>query len=46
METMLPKRLVEVLQARELIPDLPRLADVSHAPARCRSPPSCLPPGR
>jgi predicted Rossmann fold flavoprotein len=31
METLLPKRLVDVLQARDLIPDLPRLADVSHA---------------
>jgi predicted Rossmann fold flavoprotein len=30
METVLPKRLVEVLQARKLVPDLPRLADVSH----------------
>jgi predicted Rossmann fold flavoprotein len=31
METLLPKRLVEMLRARDLIPDLPRLADVSHA---------------
>jgi len=31
MEALMPRRLVDVLHARGLIPDLPRLADVSHA---------------
>ncbi len=31
LEAVLPRRLVEMLQGRGLVPDLPRLADVSHA---------------
>ncbi|MCP2678864.1 NAD(P)/FAD-dependent oxidoreductase [Maricaulaceae bacterium NA33B04] len=31
LEVVLPRRLVEMLQGRGLVPDFPRLADVSHA---------------